>query len=245
MVASATGIFAALLTSFYSWRLIFLTFFGSPRWAGSEHIQHAAHEGHGHKAHGHDDPTLGYHPHESPLAMMVPLALLSLGAVFAGAVFHGSFVGVETAGDFWKNSTLFFDRDLFAATETIPAAVKWAPLVVMLTGLAIAWVCYIRNPRLPAMFVARFGPLHAFLFNKWYVDELYELIFVKPAYALGRAFWRLGDIGIIDRFGPNGAAYVVGRGSGVARRVQSGFLTSYALWMLAGLVAAVSWVLVR
>ena len=252
-IASFTGIFAALLTSFYSWRLVFLTFFGKPRWAQSEHIQHAVHDAHGHDdhAHGHDahddhahdDGTAGYHPHESPWPMLVPLIVLSLGAVFAGAIFHGSFVGIETGGDFWKGS-LAFDKDLFEAAEHIPLWVKWAPFGVMLTGLVVAWYAYIRNPKFPAAFVEQFSVLHQFLYNKWYFDELYGFLFVRPAFWLGRQFWKLGDIGFIDRFGPNGAAWVVAKGSLGAKRFQSGYLTSYALVMLLGLVAAVSWVMV-
>ena len=257
-IASLTGIFAALLTSFYSWRLVFLTFFGKPRWAQSEHIQHAVHDDHGHGAHGHDDHahdthghddhahddgTAGYHPHESPWPMLVPLIVLSVGAVFAGAVFHGSFVGIETGGDFWKGS-LSFDKALFEAAEHIPTWVKWAPFSVMLTGLFVAWYAYIRNPKFPAAFVEQFSVLHQFLYNKWYFDELYNFLFVQPAFWLGRQLWKIGDIGIIDRFGPNGAAWVVAKGSVGAKRFQSGYLTSYALVMLLGLVAAISWVMV-
>ena len=253
-IASFTGIFAALLTSFYSWRLVFLTFFGKPRWAQSEHIQHAVHDAHGHDAHGHDDHdhghdvhgddgTAGYHPHESPWPMLVPLIVLSIGAVFAGAVFHGSFVGIETGGDFWKGS-LSFDKALFEAAEHIPVWVKWAPFSVMLTGLFVAWYAYIRNPKFPAVFVEQFSVLHQFLYNKWYFDELYNFLFVRPAFWLGRQLWKIGDIGIIDRFGPNGAAWVVAKGSVGAKRFQSGYLTSYALVMLLGLVAAISWVMV-
>ena len=246
-LASFTGIFAALLTSFYSWRLVFLTFFGKPRWDQSEHISHAVHDahGHGHDDHAHgDDGTAGYHPHESPLVMLIPLGVLSLGAVAAGAVFHGSFTGVETAGEFWKNSTLFFNRDLFEAAEHIPQAVKWAPFVVMLTGLAVAYYAYIVNPKFPAAFVRAFKPLHAFCYNKWYFDELYDVLFVRPAFWIGRQFWS-ADKKIIDGLGPDGAAKIVALGLVGARRLQSGLLTSYALWMLVGLVAAVSWVLVR
>ena len=256
-LASFIGIFAALLTSFYSWRLVFLTFYGKPRWAGSEHIQHAVHDAHGHDDHGHDthghdahahdhhaaDGTAGYHPHESPLSMLVPLGILALGAVFAGALFHGVFVGVEHGNAFW-NRSLVFDRDLFEAAERIPLWVKWAPFTVMLTGLVIAWYAYIRNPSFPAAFVAQFSVLHRFLYNKWYFDELYDFLFVRPAFWLGRQLWKLGDIGIIDRFGPNGAAWVVAKGTVGAKRFQSGYLTSYALVMLLGLVAAVTWVMV-
>jgi len=251
-VASFTGIFAALLTSFYSWRLVFLTFFGTPRWAGSEHIAHAVHDAHGAGGHAHDHAhdapvdagTGGYHPHESPLTMLIPLGLLSLGAVFAGAVFHGYFTGVETAGAFWQHSTLLFDRDLFAAAEHIPQAVKWAPFAVMLAGFVIALYAYKINPGFPAMFVRVFRPLHAFCYHKWYFDELYAFLFVRPAFALGRLFWK-GDKAIIDGLGPDGAARVVAQGVVGARRLQSGLLTSYATWMLVGLVAAVSWVMAR
>ena len=250
------GITAALLTSFYSWRLMFLTFYGKARWSQSEHIQHAIHDAHGHGEHGHDhhahdhghdaahdDGTGGYHPHESPWVMLLPLVLLSIGAVFAGFAFSHAFVSAGD-GSFWKGS-LVFSEHLIHHMHSVPLWVKWAPFAVMMTGFVVAIYAYIVNPDFPARFVAVIRPLHTFFYNKWYFDELYDFLFVRPAFALGRAFWKLGDIGFIDRFGPNGAAWVVVQGSGFARRVQSGLLTSYALWMLVGLVAAVSWVLVR
>lgn len=252
--AAFIGIFAALLTSFYSWRLVFLTFFGKPRWNQSEHIQHAVHDahGHGHDDHAHDhdhhhghahddDGTAGYHPHESPLVMMIPLAVLSFGAVFAGAIFHHAFVGIEGAPHFW-NGGLVFDLELAEAAEKIPGYIKWAPFTVMLIGLVTAWVCYLKNPGIPAAFVRTFKPLHTFVYNKWFFDELYNFLFVRTAFALGKIFWK-GDKSVIDGFGPDGAAWVVAKGAVGARKVQSGFLTSYALWMLVGLVAAVTWVL--
>ncbi len=249
------GVFAALLTSFYSWRLMFLTFWGKPRWEQSEHIQHAVHDAHGrgdHAHHGHDDHhahahhgesdgTAGYHPHESPWVMLVPLVLLSVGAIFAGFAFHHTFV--ENEG-FW-NGAIFFDEHLMHAMHEVPLWVKLAPAAVMLIGLLLAWNSYIRNTAIPAAFVARFRQLHAFLYNKWYFDELYDFLFVRPAFCLGRLFWKVGDIGIVDRFGPNGAAWTVAQGSRFAQKVQSGYLYSYALVMLLGLVAAISWVMVR
>jgi NADH-quinone oxidoreductase subunit L len=256
------GITAALLTSFYSWRLMFLTFWGTPRWAGSEHIQHAVHDAHGHDAHGHDahghdaqahghdhdahghghdDGTAGYHPHESPLTMLVPLLALSIGAVFAGFVFHHAFIS-EGNGQFWMGS-IAFDAHLIHAMHDVPVWVKWAPFAVMVTGLFIAWYAYIRNPRFPATFVEQFGVLHQFVFNKWYFDELYHMIFVRPAFWLGKVFWKQGDVGVIDRFGPNGAAWIVAQGTSYAGKVQSGYLTSYALVMLLGLVGAITWVM--
>jgi NADH-quinone oxidoreductase subunit L len=254
--AFALGIFAALLTSFYSWRLIFLTFFGKPRWEQSEHIQHAVHDAHGHDDHGHDahahddhghhahsDGTAGYHPHESPLNMLVPLVILSVGAVLAGYVFASHFLS-EGAGEFWKGA-LVFDSSLLEAMEHVPLWVKLAPGGVMLAGLLIAIYGYLINPAFPATFVAQFGFLYRFLLNKWYFDELYAAIFVRPALWLGRVFWKVIDVGIIDRFGPNGAAWVVARASRGAVKLQSGYLYSYALVMLVGLVGAISWVIAR
>ncbi|CAN5314210.1 NADH-quinone oxidoreductase subunit L [soil metagenome] len=267
--AFLVGIFAALLTSFYSWRLVFLTFFGKPRWAASEHIQHAlhdahghedhahddhAHDGHGHDGHGHDDHahdhhapatgTGGYHPHESPWVMLIPLIVLSIGAVFAGFIFHDKFIGPEGGIEFW-NGALAFNAHLMHASHEVPLWVKFAPFAVMLTGLLIAWLSYIKNTNWPAKFVDQFGVLHTFLLNKWYFDELYDVIFVKPAFAIGRFFWKFGDIGFIDRFGPNGMSALIVQGGKVTRRLQSGYLYTYALVMLIGLAAAATWAIVR
>ncbi|MDD3798010.1 MAG: NADH-quinone oxidoreductase subunit L [Novosphingobium sp.] len=251
-LAFALGVFAALLTSFYSWRLMFLTFWGKPRWADSEHIQHAVHGHHespdeetshddAHAHHAHGDGTAGYHPHESPWVMLVPLVVLAVGAVFAGYAFTHAFISDE---GFWKGA-IFYNEHLMHAMHQVPLWVKLAPAAVMLTGLLIAWFAYIKDTSIPAKFVAQFGALHAFLYNKWYFDELYDFLFVRPAFWLGRVFWQKGDVGLIDRFGPNGAAWAVAQGSRYAQKVQSGYLYSYALVMLLGLVAAVSWVMVR
>lgn len=258
--AFLVGVFAALLTSFYSWRLVFLTFFGKPRWAASEHIQHALHDAHGHDSHAHDarhddhahddhhhapaTGTGGYHPHESPWVMLVPLIVLSIGAVFAGLVFHDQFIGSEGGIAFWQGS-LAFDSHLMHAAHEVPTWVKFSPFTVMLTGLAIAWLAYIKNTDWPQRFVAQFGVLYTFLLNKWYFDELYNLLFVKPAFAIGRFFWKFGDVGFIDRFGPNGLAALVVQGNKVTRRLQSGYLYTYALVMLIGLAAAATWAMTR
>ena len=269
------GAFAALLTSFYSWRLMFLTFWGKPRWAQSEHIQHAVHDAHGHHdahvdasdPHGHaaahadnppaqehaghdvshavpgaaqDDGTAGYHPHESPWSMRAPLIVLSIGAVFAGFVFHHAFIDDAA---FW-NGSIAFNEGLIHAIHEVPLWVKLSATIAMVLGLAIAWLAYIRDTSIPAAAAAQLGPVYRFLLNKWYFDELYNFLFVRPAFWLGRQFWLRGDVGLIDRFGPNGAAWVVEKGSVIARKVQSGYLTSYALVMLLGLVAAITWVLV-
>jgi len=246
------GVFAALLTSFYSWRLMFLTFWGKPRWEQSEHIQHAAHDAHGHgyddhhahAAHGHEghgDGTAGYHPHESGWVMLIPLIALSIGAVAAGYVFYHGFVGPEEGAHFWAASTLFFNEHLAEAAHHVPAWVKLSPGIAMLLGLAIAWLAYMRYTDWPARFTAQFYLLYDFLLNKWYVDELYDRIFVRPAFWFGRLFWKGGDEGTIDRFGPDGAAVAVVAGGRVTRALQSGYLYSYALVMLIGLAAAATW----
>lgn len=248
------GAVAALLTSFYSWRLMFLTFWGKPRWEQSEHIQHAVHDAHGHDDHGHDahghdahahgehsDGTAGYHPHESPWNMLVPLGVLSLGAVFAGFVFHHAFID-EAA--FW-NGSVVYNEHLIHAMHGVPLLVKLAATIVMVIGLFVAWLAYIRDTSIPGKFVEQFRLVHAFFYNKWYFDELYNVVFVKPSFWLGRVFWQKGDVGLIDRFGPNGAAWVVEKGAVVAKKVQSGYLYSYALVMLLGLVAAISWMMVH
>ncbi|WP_324827311.1 NADH-quinone oxidoreductase subunit L [Qipengyuania zhejiangensis] len=230
------GTFAALLTSFYSWRLMFLTFWGKPRWIASEHIQHSVHKT---PEEAGADTTGGYHPHESPLSMLVPLGVLSIGAVFAGWVFSHAFL--DDAG-FWQGS-IFYNEALIHKMHGVPLPVKLAATIVMLIGLVVAWFAYIKDTSIPAKAADQLGPVYRFFYNKWYFDELYHYLFVVPAFWLGRQFWKIGDIGIIDRFGPNGVAWVVEKGSVGARRFQTGYLYSYALVMLLGLVAAITWVL--
>jgi NADH-quinone oxidoreductase subunit L len=248
MYGFAIGVIAALLTSFYSWRLMFLTFFGKPRWDQSEHIQHAMHDHGKHDAHGHaatSDGTAGYHPHESPWSMLTPLALLTIGAVFAGFVFHNAFVDAEAGQAFWANSTLYFNAHLMHAMHEVPLWVKLSSTVAMLIGLTTAYLMYQRSQDAPQRLAMTFAPIYRFLLNKWYFDELYTFVFVRPAFWFGRLFWKQGDIGIIDRFGPNGSAALVSFGSKLAVRMQSGYLYTYALVMLLGLVIAVSWMMVR
>jgi len=249
-IAFWTGALAALLTSFYSWRLIFLTFFGEARWGASEHIQHAVHhvhespdEEHGDSAHEAGLPpagTAGYHPHESPLTMLVPITLLALGALLAGQLFHTIFVDAERAPEFWRGAVAFSEHLAHAAHES-PLWVKLTPTIVMLIGLWIAWNNYIRTPEAPLAFVRQFPAVYHFVSNKWYFDELFDFLFVRPSLWLGRLLWKGGDEGTIDRFGPHGAAYAVGVGNKVAYRLQSGYLYSYALVMLLGLIGAASW----
>ncbi len=230
------GVVAALLTSFYSWRLMFLTFWGKPRWIESEHIQHSVHKT---PEEAGEDTTGGYHPHESPLAMLIPLGVLSVGAIAAGQVFAPKFLDDAA---FWAGS-IFYNENLIHAMHAVPYWVKYSAFTVMVLGFVGAWWAYIKDASIPGKFVEQFRYVHNFVFNKWYFDELYNFIFVKPAFWLGRKFWKWGDVGTIDRFGPNGAAWVVANGALYAKKIQSGYVYSYALIMLLGLVAAVTWVL--
>jgi NADH-quinone oxidoreductase subunit L len=249
-IAFWIGSLAALLTSFYSWRLIFLTFFGEARWGASEHVQHAVHhvhespdEEHGDSEHEAGLPpagTAGYHPHESPLTMLVPIALLALGALLSGQFFHNIFVDAQRAPEFWRG-TVAFSEHLAHSAHGSPMWVKLTPTIVMLIGLWIAWNNYIRMPEAPLAFVRQFPSVYRFVSNKWYFDELYDFLFVRPLLWLGRLLWKGGDEGTIDRFGPHGAAYAVGIGNRVTYRLQSGYLYSYALVMLLGLIGAATW----
>jgi NADH-quinone oxidoreductase subunit L len=187
----------------------------------------------------HGDGTGGYHPHESPLTMLVPLVLLSVGAVFAGFVFSPAFIENES---FW-NGAVAWNEHLMHEMHLVPLWVKLSATIVMLIGLAIAWMAYIRDTSIPEKTATQLGPVYRFFFHKWYFDELYNVVFVKPAFWLCRVIWQKGDVGIIDRFGPDGAAWAVQKGAVAAKRFQSGYLTNYALIMLIGLVAAVTWVL--
>jgi len=266
------GVLVALLTSFYSWRVMFLTFWGKPRWAASEHIQHALHDAHGHDDHAHDahhaddhhanpaqaedaghaphdhhDATHasaegdgGYHPHESPVPMLVPLIVLSIGAVLAGFVFHGFFIEPTAGEEFWKGAIAFREH-LMHEMHGVPLLIKLSATIAMLLGLLTAWYAYIKAPNFPAKVVEQFGVLYDFLLHKWYFDELYDLIFVRPAFAIGRFLWHRGDEKTINRFGPDGSAWLVQIGARVAGRFQTGYLYTYAFVMLIGLTAAVTW----
>ncbi len=222
MFAFWLGIAAALMTAFYSWRLLFLTFHGTYR--GDHHTYD--------------------HAHESPLSMMIPLVVLAIGALFSGFVAYEWFVGHELEA-FWRDSIKVLpEHPALHHAHDVPLWVKLAPLVVGVAGIALAWLFYIRRPDLPARTVATFGPIHRFFYNKWYFDELYDFLFVRPAKRLGHVLWKKGDGGIIDGLGPDGLA----QGSrGIARfvgRLQSGYIYHYAFAMLIGVVVLVSLYLV-
>ena len=191
-------------------------------------------------AHG----TAGYHPHESPWTMLVPLVLLAIGAVFAGLVFEHPFLEAERGAEFWRGS-LAFDTHLMHAMHEVPLWVKLSATVAMALGLLTAIWAYLVDTSIPARVAGTFRGLYAFLLNKWYFDELYDILFVRPAFILGRLFWKRGDEGTIDRFGPNGLAGLVSFGGVATRRLQSGYLYTYALVMLLGLAGVATWAMVR
>jgi NADH-quinone oxidoreductase subunit L len=259
MFAYALGTFTALLTSFYSWRLVLLTFFGAPRWDQSEHIQHAVHDGHGHDAHGHgdhahdahghDDPhtapkgdgTAGYHPHESPWVMLIPLLVLAVGAVVAGFAFKEYFIGHHRS-EFWGASLTVVGPDVLDRIHDIPPFWKWLPTGAMALGFLLAVNSYVWNPGAPKAFVAMFHALHGFIFRKWYFDELYGALFVKPSLWLGKLLWKRGDGAIIDGLGPDGVSAVVQSVAKQSKRIQTGYLYHYAFAMLVAIAAALAWV---
>jgi NADH-quinone oxidoreductase subunit L len=250
------GVVAAGLTSFYSWRLIFMTFHGTPKWAhaGDAHGHEAdGHEAHAHDAHaaetddepldhGHDDHHGPLNPHESGWVMLVPLLVLALGAVAAGAVFAPSFIG-EGRGAFWKGAIFNLGAPPLAEASDLPWWVVWSPLAVTVIGFAIAWWVYIANEGMGARIAARKGPIWSFLYNKWYFDELYDATFVRMTRMLGDLFWKGGDQKIIDGLGPDGVSavsYAVGRRTG---RLQTGYVYHYAFVMLIGVVALLTYAL--
>jgi NADH-quinone oxidoreductase subunit L len=217
MYAFICGLLAAFLTAFYSWRLLILTFHGAPR------ADHHTME----------------HVHESPLVMLVPLLLLAVGAVFAGAVFAPSFIGHHWE-EFWNGAIVNAPgNEIMHHVHEVPGWVPLAPTIVGLSGIALAYVMYMFAPSLPGALARAFPGVHRFLLNKWYFDELYDAIFVRPAQALARGFWKIGDVRIIDGV-PNGLAASVAGAARQAVALQSGRVASYAFTMIVGLVLLVS-----
>ena len=261
------GVIAAALTAFYSFRLIFMTFNGPAHWhksdaphteaqsaaAKPDHASDAQHETHtepdtgAHPQGGaHDEHEHAHewtHPHESPWDMTVPLMVLSLGAIFAGAVFAPFFIGQQQVA-FWGGSIFNAPANhLLAQREELPNWVGLAPLVVTLAGLAFAAWLYLLKPGLAAVWAARKGPLYEFIYNKWYFDELYDAIFVRGAKALGDLFSIQGDKNTIDRLGPNGFAWLSAMTGKGLSRLQTGYLYHYAFVMLIGVAGLLSFAL--
>jgi NADH-quinone oxidoreductase subunit L len=206
-------VLAALLTAFYSWRVLIMTFHGRPR--ADKHVME--------------------HVHESPMVMIVPLLVLSAGAFAAGFAMHSWLIG-ENWQEFWGGSIFNGQHNhVLAQIDEVPAWVDATPTVVGLLGIALAYLMYMVNPLLPVRLSEMFRPVYLFLLNKWYFDELYDAIFVQPAIRLARVFWQVGDASLIDGV-PNGLAALTGDGSRQVVKIQTGSLAVYAFVMLIGVV---------
>ncbi|MFB9343809.1 NADH-quinone oxidoreductase subunit L [Aminobacter aganoensis] len=220
-LAFAALVIAACFTSFYSWRLIFMTFHGKPR--ATADVMH--------------------HVHESPPVMLVPLFILAVGALFAGVVFHDQFIG-EGYNEFWKGALFTLETNhILHDFHGVPMWVKLAPFVAMIAGFLMAYLFYIRSPEMPKVLAERHRGLYAFLLNKWYFDELYDFLFVRPAKWLGRFLWKKGDGWLIDGFGADGISARVVDVTNRVVKLQTGYLYHYAFAMLIGVAALVTWMM--
>jgi NADH-quinone oxidoreductase subunit L len=209
-------VLAAFLTAFYSWRLLFMTFHGKSR--ADHHVME--------------------HVHESPAVMVVPLLVLALGAIFAGWSLNNWFIGHDWH-HFW-NGSIFNGphNEVMEHLEHVPLIVELSPLIVGLLGIGLAYLMYIANPLLPVRLSERFRPVYLFLLNKWYFDELYDAILVRPLVRVARMFWQVGDATMIDGV-PNGLAALAGDGSRQVVKIQTGSLAVYAFVMLIGVVVLI------
>ena len=185
------------------------------------------------------------HVHESPLVMTLPLFVLSLGAIFSGWLGYELFVGHDMAR-FWGDSILILpEHPAMENAHHVPTWVKLFPIVLAASGVVLAVLCYGVFTGLPARVARLFSPIHALFFNKWYFDELYDLLFVRPAVRFGAFLWQRGDRDTIDGLGPDGLSGLVVRVSAAAARLQSGFVFHYAFAMLIGVVVLVTWYVLR
>ncbi|WP_398478661.1 NADH-quinone oxidoreductase subunit L [Tardiphaga sp.] len=207
---------AALLTSFYSWRLVFKTFHGKPH--DQKHYDHA---------------------HEPPMWMLFPLAVLGIGSFAAGLPFKESFAG-HHVGEFFRES-LKMNPHILEEMHHLPTWVPYLPTVMMVLGFLISYLFYIRKPYLPVELANQHPLLYKFLLNKWYFDELYDLIFVRPAKWIGHFLWKKGDGMVIDGFGPDGVSSRVLDVARGAVKIQTGYLYHYAFAMLIGVAGLITW----
>ncbi len=211
------GVLAAFLTAFYSWRLLLMTFHGKSR----------------------ADRDVVAHVHESPLVMTLPLVVLAIGALVAGFSLRDLFIGADWH-EFWRGSIAnAAGNHVLARLEDIPVWAALAPSVGAVLGIALAYYMYMFATDLPGRLAARFAPLYRFLLNKWYFDELYDLVFVRPAFAVARLLWQVGDATIIDGV-PNGVATLAEDFSEQAVKLQTGSIAVYAFSMLVGVVLLIA-----
>ena len=217
--AATIGILTAFLTSIYSWRLFFRAFHGP---YNNKKIPITE-------------------THESPLVMLIPLVFLSIGAVCSGYLFKDTFIG-HHSNEFWQNSIFFLNE---IKHDAIPLWFLLITPTLVLISIPISFYFYIKNPKILEDFKNTNLPLYKFLLNKWYIDELYEKVFVEPAKKIGTFFWKKGDIGIIDKFGPDGVSKLVKIISNKAGRIQTGFIYDYAFVMLLGLSILLTYLILK
>jgi NADH-quinone oxidoreductase subunit L len=214
--AYVLGIMAAFLTAFYSWRLLFLTFHGKTR-ADKHTFDHA---------------------HESPKSMLIPLTVLAFGSIFAG-IFGSQILHIVSAeNNFFADSIFVLEnnRHLLEEIHHAPFLVKISPLLVGVIAIALAYLFYLKYTNLPQKFANIFKIPYKISLNKWYFDEIYDAIFVKPAKKIGDFLWRSVDVKIIDRFGPNGVTAFCAKISGKVSKLQTGYVYHYATWMVVGCI---------
>ena len=213
------GTIAAFMTAFYSFRVLFLAFHGSFR--GEKKVLKEA--------------------HESPMLMTVPMVVLAVGAVAAGWLGKGM-----THTEWWNGAIVIFEdvHPGVAEAHHIPLLFKWLPLLVGVAGFALAWLMYVKRKALAAKMAETFDLLYNISLNKWYVDELYTFIFIRPAKFIGQVFWQRVDVRLIDRFGPDGVGAVTERLSLMLRPLQTGYIYHYAFVLILGLIALLSWMFI-
>jgi len=207
--ASSIGVFTALLTSIYSWRLIFKTFHGT---FNNSKIK---------------IDTV----HESPMTMLLPLILLAIGAVFSGIVFKDLFIGHETSYEFWSSSIKFLEP---LSKDHPPSWFLFLTPVLVVISIPLSFYLFLKNKKIVESIVNSNQSLYLFLKNKWYFDEIYDYIFVQPSKKIGYFFWKKIDISIIDKFGPDGLSQLIKYFSLKAVKFQSGYIYQYAFVMLIG-----------
>jgi NADH-quinone oxidoreductase subunit L len=217
-IAFACGLSAAILTAFYTWRLLLLTFHGTPR----------------------ANDAVMSHIHESPPVMLIPLIVLAAGSLFSGYALYDVFVGENTS--FWGTALFVLPQDeVMGAAHHVTHWVDWSPTLAALLGIGIAYLLYEVAKTWPQRLATTFSGIYAFLFHKWYFDELYERLFVRPSLKLGKILWEEGDQEAIDGLGPRGLATLSLLGGKGLCRLQTGYIYHYAFAMIIGLVLMIGW----
>jgi NADH-quinone oxidoreductase subunit L len=218
--AAGIGIFTALLTSIYSWRLLFKTFHGD---YNNKKLKITS-------------------MHESPMVMIIPLIILAIGAIFSGFLFKDLFIGVESSSNFWKNSIFFLEP---LSHDHPPSWFIFLTPILVILSIPIAYYFFIKNNKITNDIVNGNLPLYNFLKNKWYFDELYDYLFVNPSKKIGLYFWKKIDLRFIDRFGPDGISSLIKNISLIAVKFQNGFIYHYAFVMLLGFSALLTFLILK